>query len=136
MRELSCLDWIWPNTINKYSCRAQDDSIFYFIVLHILQAPNFVGVPLGFAQMVLYCFYRHKKSPLKEPENVDAVKEMESMKRNIEEDIKEYMVDIRIQLSVWPERGGAYQRAEPIFDSLLFDILIHIVLLSLLWLNK
>eukprot|EP00253_Pinus_taeda_P036381 PITA_36381 len=28
----------------------------------VIMAPNFVGVPLGLVQMVLYCFYRNKKS--------------------------------------------------------------------------
>lgn len=65
----------------------------------IIMAPNFVGVPLGFAQMVLHCVYRPKMSSLVEAEKVDAVKEMESIKQNAEEDIKEYIEDIRIQVS-------------------------------------
>lgn len=65
----------------------------------IIMAPNFVGVPLGFAQIVLYCVYRPKKSSVVEAEKVDAVKEMESIKQKNEEEIKEYVEDIRIQVN-------------------------------------
>jgi len=51
----------------------------------VIMAPNFVGVPLGLGQMVLYCIYRPKRSPLAEAAKWEAGKELESIKENIKE---------------------------------------------------
>ena len=40
-----------------------------------LQAPNFVCVPLGLAQMILFCVYRAKKSQRVENEKMDGGKQ-------------------------------------------------------------
>jgi hypothetical protein len=60
-------------------------------VFHIAQAPNFVGVPLGLAQVVLYCIYCNKKSPRVEDAKLVLVHEgkpLESIKKKSEEDIE------------------------------------------------
>lgn len=54
----------------------------------VIMAPNFVGVPLGLGQMVLYCIYGQKNRPPIETAMVDAGKALDSNKENyIEEDI-------------------------------------------------
>ena len=58
-------------------------------VLHILQAPNFVGAPLAFGQMVLHCIYRDKRSQPVENAKVDTSKQLESIKENVKEDIRD-----------------------------------------------
>jgi hypothetical protein len=77
--------------------------LFICGVLHISQAPNFVGVPLGLAQMVLYCFYRNKKSPrVEDAKLVDGGKPLESMNEKPEEktDYRSDEHDIEMQLKV------------------------------------
>ena len=69
-------------------------------VLHILQAPNFVGVPLAFGQMVLHCIYRDKRSQPVENAKVDTSKQLESIKENVKEDIRDRSdEDIEIVIS-------------------------------------
>ena len=58
-------------------------------VLHILQAPNFVGAPLAFGQMVLHCIYRDKRSQPVENAKVDTSEQLESIKENVKEDIRD-----------------------------------------------
>lgn len=66
----------------------------------IIMAPNFFGVSLGVGQMVLYCIYRHKRSPRVEAAMVDENKSQElktiTIKQNSEEDIKDCTVAIEI----------------------------------------
>lgn len=64
----------------------------------VIMAPNFVGVPLGLGQMVLYCYYRHKTSPRVEAAKGDADKELESIKENIQANIKDFVGDIENQV--------------------------------------
>jgi solute carrier family 50 protein (sugar transporter) len=52
----------------------------------IIMAPNFLGTPLGFGQMVLYCIYRDIKSRPAEDTKVDEDKQLESTKEKSEED--------------------------------------------------
>jgi len=56
-----------------------------------LQAPNFVGVPLGLAQMVLFCVYRANKSQPVENEKMDGGKQG---------DFIEEKSDVEMQLNV------------------------------------
>jgi len=56
-----------------------------------LQAPNFVGVPLGLAQMVLFCVYRANKSQPVENEKMDAGKQRDFIKERS---------DVEMQLNV------------------------------------
>jgi len=83
--------------------------IIYCYFLHILQAPNFVGVPLGLGQMILHCIYRHKRGPLVENAKVDTNEQLESITESIKVDIRNYTdkrkccsdQDIEMQLKVW-----------------------------------
>ena len=69
-------------------------------VLHILQAPNFVGAPLAFGQMVLHCIYRDKRSQPVENAKVDTSEQLESIKENVKEDIRDRSdEDIEIVIS-------------------------------------
>ena len=69
-------------------------------VLHILQAPNFVGAPLAFAQMVLHSIYRDKRSQRVENAKVDTSEQLESIKENVKEDIRDRSgEDIEIVIS-------------------------------------
>lgn len=56
-------------------------------VLHILQAPSFVGVPLALGQMVLHCIYRDKRSLRVENAKVDTSEQLEWITENMKEDI-------------------------------------------------
>ena len=75
-------------------------------VLHILQTPNFVGVPLALGQMVLHCIYRD--SPLVQNAKVDKDEQLESITEKMKEDIRDYIdkeksgshQDIEMQLNV------------------------------------
>jgi hypothetical protein len=62
--------------------------LFPCSVFPIAQAPNFVGVPLGLAQMVLYFFYHNKNSRRVEDEKVDGGNPLELIKKNSAEDIE------------------------------------------------
>lgn len=74
----------------------------------VIMAPNFVGVPLGLAQLVLYCFYRNKKSPrVEDAKLVDGGQPLELRKEKCEEKSEEdnekcqsYEQDIEMQLKV------------------------------------
>lgn len=39
-----------------------------------MQAPNFLGVPLGVLQLILYCMYKNKKVAYEEPKHADVEK--------------------------------------------------------------
>jgi solute carrier family 50 protein (sugar transporter) len=65
----------------------------------IIMAPNFLGLPLGLGQMILYCIYRRKRSPRVEAAKVDAGEELKSIKQNTE-DIKSSTEDIEIKLEI------------------------------------
>eukprot|EP00253_Pinus_taeda_P033324 PITA_33324 len=57
----------------------------------IIMAPNFVGVPLGLAQMVLFCVYRANKSQPVENEKMDGGKQRDFIKETS---------DVEMQLNV------------------------------------
>jgi len=68
-----------------------------------LQASNFVGVPLGLAQMILFCVYRAKKSQHVESKKMDGGKQRDFIKeRNYVEKPKCPLddMDIEMQLNV------------------------------------
>ena len=75
-------------------------------VLHNLQTPNFVGVPLALGQMVLHCIYRD--NPLVQNAKVDKDEQLESITEKMKEDIRDYIdkeksgshQDIEMQLNV------------------------------------
>ena len=62
--------------------------IYSLYVLHILQTPNFVGVPLALGQMVLHCIYRD--SPLVENAKLVKDEQLESITEDMKEDIRDY----------------------------------------------
>lgn len=67
----------------------------------IIMAPNFLGAPLGFGQMVLYCIYPHRKSGPAEDTNVNADKQLESTEEKIEDDKTNCISgNIELQLNV------------------------------------
>jgi len=79
---------LYDRSKNRYM-KLPLSELFLCGVLHIAQAPNFVGVPLGLAQMVLYCIYCNKKSPrVEDSKLVHGGKPLESIKKKSEEDIE------------------------------------------------
>lgn len=68
-----------------------------------LQAPNFVGVPLGLAQMILFCVYRAKRSQRVENEKVHGGKQLDFIKERSDVEKPKFPLDdqdIEMQLNV------------------------------------
>lgn len=69
----------------------------------IIMAPNFLGVPLGLGQMVLYCVYRDKNNHRVENEKADEGKQLEPIAEMNDVDkpkCPSYNQDIEMQLNL------------------------------------
>ena len=71
------------------------------VIINVVQAPKFVGVPLGLAQMVLYCFYRNQKGPrVEDAKPVDGGKSLKEKCEENKRKLRSDEQDIEMQLEV------------------------------------